>query len=75
MAIVTSREGGKAARTIVHSASGGLITSGHGGNQGLKAQRWDGMRKTMQATRVRRVTPGVGGFHRSTIGAGTEQSL
>ena len=30
MAIGTSREGGKAACAIVHSASDGLITCGHG---------------------------------------------
>ena len=42
MAIGTSLGWGKDACAIAHSASDGLITCGHGGNQGLKAQRCDG---------------------------------
>ena len=75
MAIGTSREGGKAACAIVHSASDGLITCGQGGNQGLKAQRWNGMHKTLQTTHLCRATPGASGFRRSTIGASCERSL
>ena len=73
MAIGTSREGGKAACAIVHSASDGLISCGHGGNQGLKAQRWDEVHKTTQTMCASKQC--AVGFHRPRIGTECRRSL
>ena len=45
------------------------------GNQGLKAQRWDGMHKTMQTPHAPGATPGARGLRRPTLGAGCGQPL
>jgi hypothetical protein len=47
MAIGTSRDAGEDACAIADSASDRLITCGHGGEQGLNAQRGNGDAMTM----------------------------